>query len=417
MMLTRKYQWMIALSVSLLAVMACGQFSLGVITPTTANPPGETPVGMISEPTTAPQTSAPVTSPAPDMDPTATEAVTEDHMPTMAYLDPKGNVWVLEAGDETPRQLTFDANQIGGEGTAISYELPSLSSDGALLAYRREEGTPIESGYDYTYGLWVVDLATGEQRQVTDDRPTGLAWKPSTHLLAYWTEIDINYFLNRGEPDPALATGISAIDLDSGETLELVAPERGYALARPNWSPDGRFLAFEELLMMEGSGFFAYYDFEGGEYVAWDEAVGPVSWSPDGGQLAYSRQTYAAIGDERLYLRPRLGREQLLGPDYDGPAYATQPLFSPAGDQIAYLAFLEGPETQTATIMVLDLNSGEAKPLGQFEGVWQLAWTPDGSHLVFSFGQWESRQIMSLNVSDGSQTLLADGDQPSLARQ
>ena len=326
-------------------------------------------------------------------------------------------MWVLEAGSETPRQVTFDANLIGGDSAAVEYGYPHLSSDGVLLAYGREVGTPVASGYEFTSGLWVTNLATGEQSQILDGRPAGLAWKPGTHLLAFGTAVDGNYFITRGQPDPALAIGIRAIDLDSGETLELVAPERGYALSGPNWSPDGRFLSFAEVFNMEGSGLFAYYDLEGQEYVAWDEPVGLVSWSPDGNLLTYARHTYAASGEERLYMRPRQGNEQLLGPDYDGPAYATHPVFSPAGNQITYLVFLEGPMTEIGTVMVLDLAGGEPKSLGQFEGVWELAWVPDGSHVVFSFGPWESRQIIALNLVDGSQTVLAAGSQPALAGQ
>jgi len=352
-----------------------------------------------------------------DWDPAAAAAVPQDSIPAMAYLGPDGNVWLLEAGSETPRQVTFDANPIGGDSAAVEYIFPLLSSDGTLLAYRLDVGTPNASGYDFTSGTWVVNLTTGEKRQIMDGHPVGLAWKPGTHLLAYGTAVDMNYFITRGEPDSVLATGIRAIDLDSGETLELVAPERGYALYGPNWSPDGRFLAFEEVVNMEGSGLFAYYDLEGQEYVAWDEPVGRVSWSPDGNLLTYARHTYAANGEERLYMRPRQGSEQLLGPDYDGPAYATHPVFSPAGNQIAYLAYLEGPETQIAAIMVLDLAGGEPKSLGQFEGVWELAWVPDGSHVVFSSGPWESRQIIALNLADGSQTVLAAGSQPALAGQ
>jgi Tol biopolymer transport system component len=168
---------------------------------------------------------------------------------------------------------------------------------------------------------------------------------------------------------------------------------------------------------MEGSGLFAYYDLENHEYVAWDEPVGHVSWSPDGNLLTYARHTYAASGEERLYMRPRQGNEQLLGPDYDGLAFATHPIFSPTRDQIAYLAFLDGPMTDMATIMVLDLAGGEPKSLGQFEGVWDLSWVPDGSRVVFGFGDWESRQIVALNVDDGSQTVIADGNWPALAGQ
>jgi len=416
-MLSNKFRWIIPLSVSFLAILACGQFSVGESTPTTVKAPGVTPATRTSAPTIVSTTPAPVSSPATELEPAATTAVPEVSIPAMAYLGPDGNLWVLEAGQETARQLTFDAHPLDGENVAVEYAYPRLSSDGALLAYRLEVGTPNASGYDFSSGLWVMNLATGEQRQILDGRSTGFDWKPGTHLLAYGTAVEMNYFITRGQPDPALATGINAIDLDSGETRELVAPERDYALSGPQWSPDGRFLAFEEVFNMEGSGFFAYYDLEGQEYVAWEEPVGGVSWSPDGNLLAYARHTYAANGEERLYLRPRQGSEQLLGPDYDGPAYATHPVFSPAGNQIAYLVYVEGPETQMATIMVLDLTGGEPNSLGQFEGVWELAWVPDGSQLVFSFGPWESRQIIALNLADGGQTVLATGGQPALAGQ
>jgi Tol biopolymer transport system component len=81
-------------------------------------------------------------------------------------------------------------------------------------------------------------------------------------------------------------------------------------------------------------------------------------------------------------------------------------VFAFYGDQIAYLAFLEGLETFDPTITVLDLAGGEPKSLGQFEDVWDLAWVPDGSHVVFSFEHWESRQIIALNIAEGSQPAL-----------
>ncbi len=149
-------------------------------------------------------------------------------------------------------------------------------------------GTPSTNGYDYTYGVWVINLITGEQRQILDTRFAGMAWKPGTHLLAYGHEIDMDYSISRGESDTVQPKGIHTIDLDSGETHYLVAPERGYALSGPNWSPDGRFLAFSESVSME-TGMFAYYDLENQEYVAWDESLGSASWSPDGSLLTYDR--------------------------------------------------------------------------------------------------------------------------------
>jgi dipeptidyl aminopeptidase/acylaminoacyl peptidase len=414
-MIPKQFRWILAISVSLLAVIACGQVSVGVITPTVVSAPGETPPVHVQE-TTGDSTNA-----NPDSSPTleAATAVPTDtpeaDFPAMAYVGQDRNLWVLEAGSQAPRQLTFDANLIGNENTAVEYSFPRLSYDGQYLAYRQDVTTPSDSGYDFTTGTWVLNLTTGEQRQILDVFAYGMDWIPGTHQLTYGTEVDINYFMNRGQPDPALAIGLRSIDLDSGEIRELVSPERGYTLSSPNWSPDARVLAFTEVIGMEGSGMFAYYDFENQQYVAWDEPVGNVSWSPDGELLTYARHTYAASGEERLYLHPRQGEEQLIGPDYEGPAYATYPVFSPDGNQIAYLVFQDGPESQIATVMVLNLISDQARPLGQFEGVWELDWTPDGGQLVFSLGPWETPQIIAVNVADGSQVILADGSQPALA--
>jgi Tol biopolymer transport system component len=411
---TRKHIF-ISIITLILASMACGSVQVGVVAPTlgasmqstnvTQEPETELTVldgvdsQIVEEPTSEP-----------------TEEVSESSIPTMAYIGPDDNIWVLETGSQTPLQITFDGNRIGSNGDKVVYSYPHLSSDGTLLAYYMSVEMPSTSGYDSTYGVWVVNLISGEEHQILSGRAAGMAWKPGTHLLAYGTGRNTDYLISLDDPDSDLATGISSIDLDSGDTLELVAPERGYRLSSPKWSPDGRFLAFSERVSME-TGMFAYYDFEDQEYVAWDDYVGDASWSPDGSLLTYDRIYYVPTGEERLYLRPRLGDEQLLGPDYGGPAYASQPVFSPAGDQIAYLTRLEGPETDFATIMVLDLAGGEPKSLGQFQDVWEFSWVPDGTHLVFSFGLYPSRQIIALNVTDGSQTVLAAGDHLTLAGQ
>jgi dipeptidyl aminopeptidase/acylaminoacyl peptidase len=407
---TRKHIF-ISIITLILASLACGSVEVGIVTPTTE----KSSIGVvdIQEPTTEVLTSTP------EENIQLTEKVEDEpayDIPTMVYMGPDDNLWVLEAGSQTPRQITFDANRTGGDSAEIVYSSPLLSSDGTLLVYYRDVGTPSASGYDSTYGVWVLNLITGEHRQILESRFSGMAWKPGTHLLAYGHEVDMDYSNPRDESDTAQTMGIHTIDLDSGEIHYLVTPERGYALSVPNWSPDGRFLAFSESVSME-TGMFAYYDLENQEYVAWDDYVGRASWSPDGSLLTYDRIYYVPTGEERLYLRPRQGDEQLLGPDYDGPAYASQPIFSPAGDQIAYLARLEGPETDFATIMVLDLAGGEPKSLGQFQDVWEFSWVPDGSQLVFSFGVYPDRQIVAVNIFDGSQNILAAGDHLTLAGQ
>ena len=405
-MYARKIRFMIAVFLMGLVLAACGQISVGVVTPTESYGSGELP--QVEEPVATPEQATQV----PDVEeaPVPTAVV-----PTVAYVGLDYNLWLIEAGSETPRQLTADGNPIGNADTAIEYSYPRHSSDGTLLAYRRDVSTPSDGGYDFTSGMWVMDLQTGEATQILDGMSTGMAWKPDTHLLAYAAAVETEYFLSRGEPSADLAKGIRGYDFDTREDLELVGPERGFALAGPAWSPDGRFLSFAEIIAMEGSGMFAYFDFSVEQYYSWEEPVGFASWSPNGGLLTYARHVYVASGEERLYLRGRVDAEQTIGPDYEGPAYATLPVFSPGGERIAYLAFLEGPDVNVATITVLDVATGEVQAFGQFEGVWELAWAPDGSHVIFQGGAWDAPQIILLDVTDGTYTTLAEGRQPSLA--
>jgi hypothetical protein len=112
----------------------------------------------------------------------------------VAFIGQDGNVWVLEAPGADPRQVTQDA--VSGEpgveqpSETVMYYFLALSSDGQMVAYRRDAGMPVESGMSYESGLWVSDLATGESRQVLDRTPAMFAWKPGTHLLAYGLGVD-----------------------------------------------------------------------------------------------------------------------------------------------------------------------------------------------------------------------------------
>ena len=338
---------------------------------------------------------------------------------TLAYLGPDGNLWAMEVnGVEavTARQITTDGTPPYTDGASVTYFGPRLSSDGTLLAVRRDAGTPVESGMQFETGLWVANLTSGELTQVIEGTPAGFDWKPGTHLLAYGDGVDEAYFTTRGQHDPNLANGIQGYDYDSGETVTLVEPERGYALYGPQWSPDGRFLAFTEVAYYEGSGLVAFYDFEAQEYFAWDEPLGNVDWSPDSAQLAYDRLTYAPNGEERIFLNSRTGgAERQVSSDYADAGYSFLPVFSPDGSQLAYFDSLGGPEGQFYTLMVQDLSGqAEARPLGEFEGVWDMAWSPDGSQLIFSAGPWDQQQIYAVDAADSSLTVLTAGSQPAL---
>jgi len=322
-----------------------------------------------------------------------------------AFVGRDGNLWLL-AGAGEPRPLTSDAVGFGrgseNPEEIIEYSFPTVSYDGRLLAYQRMSGQVTPERLVSETGLWVMDLASGESRLVLGEDPAGFAWRPGTHVLAYGRMSDLNYFISRGQPDPSLALGIWALDADQPalKPFELAPPGRGLHLVNPSWSPDGRFLAFEELVYMEGRGPFAYYDVENGDYTAWEDAIGGYAFSPDGELLAYDRLTYAPSGEERIYLRERLGGEERQFSPQAAEGSAFSPVFSPQGDRLAYLGVPGGPESRLYTLYVQDLNGGEPVALGEYESVLNLTWTPAG--LAFTAGPYLEETFYLVSPEDGS---------------
>lgn len=345
--------------------------------------------------------------------------VANDPTARIAYIAADGNVWVLNRASGETRQITPDAtpDSPGGvqQDNTITYLSPEISSDGTFVAYRRDAGTPVEWGMQYQFSLWVYNLETNESRQITDQYPVGLAWKPGTHLLAYGLPVNDNYFNFRGEkPNADLATGIRVVDADGGEPFELVKPERGYSLVGPEWSPDGRFVSFDEVLYMEGRGPFAYYDTTNQEYIAWDDAIGNYSWYLDGSQIAYDRLTYVANGEERIFLKEMPNGEESLFTDEIEQDYAFLPVFSPGGDRIAFLAGTVNLDDNIYTLIVQDLVGGTSMQLGEFESVMGLSWSPDGQYLILSSGPYNAQQVYEVSPVDGSSRVLAEGSDPSV---
>lgn len=325
----------------------------------------------------------------------------------LIFIGRDGNVWFRPDLDAPAQQITSDAAPFtpGGEpSTVITYLDPAISDDSQWVAYRRDGGTRIESGYEYTYGLWIYNLSTGATQEIFNGFPAGFDWKPGTHLLTYGIGVPEAYWFNPDRfPDPDSAFGMWAYDAVTGERSELVQPERGYALYNPQWSPDGRFLAFDEIAYMEGRGPFAYYDFETDTYVSWEDPIGNYDWDPNGSKIYYDNMVYVPSGTEDIFSRDFPDGSDARLTDYSSEEdYAFLPGLSPSGDRIAYLAYLGGPYSQTYQLMIQDLSAGEARSLGTFDNVYTLAWSPDGEWLLFSEGPWEGQHILAVNAEDGA---------------
>lgn len=338
----------------------------------------------------------------------------------ITYLGPDGNVWYRPGPEGQPEQITTDATSIPISSNgypSISYYFPQISSDGEWIAYRRDSVTLAASGKQFSYGLWIQNRKSGESQVVLEELATSFAWKPGTHLLAYGLEAPENYFSFTGvSPDASPLHGVMGFDAGTGRTVELVKPERGYALHNIQWSPDGQYLGFDELVYIEGRGLFGYYDFESGTYVAWDETIGNYAWHPRGSQIIYDRLTYVAMGAEDIFVRSIDAEAETRLTDYTSETeYAFYPSVSPLGDRVAYLTSLEGPDSQKYRLQVQDLAGGEFVSIGNFVSANRLAWSPDGKWLLFSAGPWEDQELYSVDVANGIITILGPGSMLDVA--
>ncbi|MEM7415709.1 MAG: amidohydrolase family protein [Gemmatimonadota bacterium] len=126
-----------------------------------------------------------------------------------------GDLWVMRIGN-TPERVTDDA--------FVEVDA-AWSPDGTQLAYATDRG-----GFT---NVWVRDMATGLERQITSEGGSMPAWAPDGRSLA---------FLTGGFGTGA---GVAMADVATGATRMVRSGLNGPG--RPTWAPDGRSIAVSAL--------------------------------------------------------------------------------------------------------------------------------------------------------------------------
>jgi len=341
---------------------------------------------------------------------TTTESTTSDWV---AYVNSDTNIRLINVLTGAVEEITLDGNpemnMVVGE-SRVQYSDPRWSSDGRYLAFVMERMTLLADRADFQDNIMVYDVDNGTLNLILENQLlAGFNWQPGTNILSYAVITDSGYFTGKGEVDASLAHGILGVDVESGEQTELVKPQ-GYSLVLPRWSADGRFVMFNEIYLMEGSGQFAYYDLETQEYVTWEKPVGGYDLSPNSELISYDLLTYTPNGEEKIFINNLTGdNEVLFSAPLSENEYAFAPKFSPDGITLAYQIGSVGLESGLSRLVVQPLERDEPQTVYEGELIGDVVWSPDGTSLLVSIGPYEKPQLVLVNLANGSTRILTNG--------
>lgn len=208
-------------------------------------------------------------------------------------------------GGSVPMVFIVTADGASVEAVAPGW-WPSWSPDGSRLAMWRPDASqrpPGDAVVPIPEALWIVDVASGDERQITPSEVQGTTTRPT------WS------------PDGRLiAAGDRLLGTDGSEVLRL---EAGTVWADQPWSPDGEDLATLPSRPGGGGAGIALLSVDTGDVRTIVPAEGAarlhVGWSPDGLHLTFAAVDWTIHGDFeslRVLVVPASGGAAVeIGPD------------------------------------------------------------------------------------------------------
>jgi tricorn protease len=273
------------------------------------------------------------------------------------------NIWKVREDGSDPVQVTH--HQSG------SLFWPSLSSDGKTIVYEEN------------FGLWKLDVGTGEAREVkvnitSDDKEN------NREILSVNAEAD-SYHLSPSSKRAVISTHgeLFTIATDKGDVHRLTDTP-GARETDPQWSPDGKHIAYvsdengrDEVWVCDERGRNTKRISES------DAQKGQINWSPDSQALLYTSS------DKKLYKysfptgkTTVLAAGEVVG--FGGSAIL-QPQWSPDGKWVAYT---KGSRTLLPHVYIVSADGGKERRVTDEDSYSDTSalWTPDGKKLIYLSG-------------------------------
>jgi dipeptidyl aminopeptidase/acylaminoacyl peptidase len=276
--------------------------------------------------------------------------------------------------------LTYDRKTAGS---------PRWSPDGDRLAFTANAGT----GKEARPQIFVLPMRGGEARKITD-APNGIeqfAWRPNGRDIAYVTsdepankkeieqhhdafEVGDNDYL---ATEAALPSHLWLVSADGGKAKRLTSGTWSLPKSAPPSSP-----------------------------------ASPISWSPDGKRLLFTRQEYPEQGDADLTTLQVLdidtGEYHRLTKHEKFESFG---VFSPDGSHVAYWYPRDGDPNNENEIYVTQTARGDGtdKTRALDHDLFRAIWMPDGNSLLVG-GNDGTQVSLWLQPLSGAAKKLALGD-------
>jgi dipeptidyl aminopeptidase/acylaminoacyl peptidase len=351
----------------------------------------------------------PVVTPIPTAQPPIIPLPSEPESKPFTLVFPDGNVIRAVNSDGSDERVLLDVQArlplfLASERTGIDpWGWGSVSPDGGRLALvfsNVETWDALPKGERFEHGIYQFDLATGDLKLLVQD---GLepVWSPDGTRIAYRS---------------TQTSGLWIVDVSSGETREIYAVDREseHYVTGIDWAPDGKRLVFLDEVFRQ-SVTMMVISADGAEPAGvlaslpthWPSFP---KWSPDGNEILFispAGKSSGPLNDYNLWVMNSNGTNQIqLTQDIN--VSAGLPSWSPDGHWIAFTGTQGYEELEPFTdLWLVDKTGSELKRL-TFNAVEATnegmpAWSPDGTQIIFDR---EGSEVWIISLIDGVQTKL-----------